>query len=499
MGNNSTPVVLLENVEKASKCCCYITYKNSDNKTTKTSGFFMKLENSKLKSGSSNNHSEHFLLTNYRDISRKLIEEKNEINIEMKSGKKFSLKLNNSKRLIKFYEEKLDTTIIEMKESDDFFNDIDYFEYENKNLTNFNNYESENIFLIQYPNEEKPYISIGKITKIKEEKIYEFKHNAGVKNNSRGAPIIRSKDCKLIGIHKRYDGLNNIGVFIGQLILDEEIKEKNRLAKQMKYNYIIQGIKFKSVCENLELLDMINMRLEKIDDISDIKGYVQAPDNSPYKNGIFKFNIKFNEFSREKFDRTNDIEWMEKPPEILFQTKIFHFEVFPDNGHVCTYFFKRWEKGRNLLQILFVIYEFFLLYETKNPYSGYSYRNFPPNYDKEFFDNCHLWVQKYALKEFPKIEYSFNSEDNIFRFIREDSDDKCVDVINIINKKKINITYDDSWTFWQFCECLKYDFNLKDLAIVAGRNVYLPKNGNININFEDIKKYTTIILIPESK
>ena len=90
----------------------------------------------------------------------------------MKSGKKFSLKLDNSKRLIKFYEEKLDTTIIEMKESDDFFNDIDYFEYENKNLTNFNNYESENIFLIQYPNEEKPYISIGEITKTEEEKIY---------------------------------------------------------------------------------------------------------------------------------------------------------------------------------------------------------------------------------------------------------------------------------------------------------------------------------------
>ena len=132
--------------------------------------------------------------------------------------------------------------------------------------------------------------------------------------------------------------MNNIGVFIGQLILDEEIKEKNRLAKQMKYNYIIQGIKFKSVCENLELLDMINMRLEKIDDISDIKGYVQAPDNSPYKNGIFKFNIKFNEFSREKFDRTNDIEWMENRPEILFQTKIFHFEVYPNNGHVAQNF-----------------------------------------------------------------------------------------------------------------------------------------------------------------
>ena len=150
--------------------------------------------------------------------------------------------------------------------------------------------------------------------------------------------------------------MNNIGVFIGQLILDEEIKEKNRLAKQMKYNYIIQGIKFKSICENLELLDMINMRLEKIDDISDIKGYVQSPDNSPYKNWIFKFNIKFNGFSREKFDRTNDIEWMENQPEILFQTKIFHFEVSPNNGHVCTYFFKHWEKGRNLLQILFVIY-----------------------------------------------------------------------------------------------------------------------------------------------
>ena len=35
------------------------------------------------------------------------------------------------------------------------------------------------------------------------------------------------------------------------------------ILKQIKYNYIIKGIKFKSVYENLELLDMINMRLEK--------------------------------------------------------------------------------------------------------------------------------------------------------------------------------------------------------------------------------------------
>ena len=68
-----------------------------------------------------NDSSSKYILTNYHVISEKSINEY--IEIEIYNGKKMNLNLNN--RYIKYFPRPKDITIIEIKNNDNIYNDIE--------------------------------------------------------------------------------------------------------------------------------------------------------------------------------------------------------------------------------------------------------------------------------------------------------------------------------------------------------------------------------------
>jgi len=96
------------------------------------------------------------------------------------------------------------------------------------------------------------------------------------------------------------------------------------------------------------LLSSIGIKLLFTEKVNEIEGFIKAPENSPYRNGIFNFLIKF------------DMDYPENKPQLKIKTKIFHAEVSND-GH-CIRFLNIWdEKNSKISLILIGLYEFFLV------------------------------------------------------------------------------------------------------------------------------------------
>ena len=133
-------------------------------------------------------------------------------------------------------------------------------------------------------------------------------------------------------------------------------------------------------------LSSIGVKILKTYDFSQIEGFIKAPDNSLYRNGIFNFIIKYNLSN-----------YPSQGPELFLKTKIFHTECSL-NGNCCISFLKDWKTENNLLGILSVLYEFFV-YQT---YSGYELpRSLFNKYNiSKFNETCQEYLDKYAYKEF---------------------------------------------------------------------------------------------------
>ena len=100
-----------------------------------------------------------------------------------------------------FTNKELDYTCIELFESDGIF---DYFKIDPK-IYDKNNLKDNDIFILQFPNDNDLSFSYGKILSLKDNIIL---HNASTDVGSSGSPIIRrSKENNIIGLH--YGGIKN--------------------------------------------------------------------------------------------------------------------------------------------------------------------------------------------------------------------------------------------------------------------------------------------------
>ena len=100
-------------------------------------GFFMKINDSKK-----------YLITNYHVISEERIND--EIVIEIHNHKTMKLKKGN--RVIKYFKRPKDITVIEIKNNDDIYKDIDFLDYDYNCVPNrYNIYENIDVFSIQHP------------------------------------------------------------------------------------------------------------------------------------------------------------------------------------------------------------------------------------------------------------------------------------------------------------------------------------------------------------
>ena len=127
-----------------------------------------------------------------------------------------SKEINLNERM-KYTNEEYNTTIIEIKESDDIKNYLELDEILINDILNNKNNNKElidkTIYLMQYPEGELS-VSFGILHDIYEEKKYNFIHKCSTRGGSSGSPILNLNN-KLIGIHK--EGIHNkynIGTFL---------------------------------------------------------------------------------------------------------------------------------------------------------------------------------------------------------------------------------------------------------------------------------------------
>ena len=224
------------------KSICKISIKMKDQKIKNGTGFFMNISNS-IK----------YLITNYHVINPDLINE--EIEIEIWNHKKKKLNLNNYN--IKYFKEPKDIAIIQIKNSDEIYKDINFLNYDRNYINGYEIYNNADVFSIQHPLGKSAACASGKIIKIYE---YEFDHNISTDYGSSGCPIILLNDninlIQIIGIHKNADKLEKIngGTFIGEIF-----KELNNelINSKIEDNYIINEIVIqdKDINKNIRILN----------------------------------------------------------------------------------------------------------------------------------------------------------------------------------------------------------------------------------------------------
>ena len=237
--------VPIEITIKAMKSICKITIENDFG-----TGFFMKIyDNGK------------YLITNHHVIFPEIINK--DIIIEIHNHRE--MKLNFNDRVIKYFPKPKDITMIEMKNYDEIYNDIEFLDYDLNYIRGYINYKDALIFSIQHPLGEGAACSSGRIISVKG---FEFTHDIGTDNGSSGSPIILfTKNINLIfviGIHKGTGFSKNInmGTFIGEIFNNDGNKEINTISNDNN-NYIIAEINIKD--------DQINKDIRIINSYEEFK------------------------------------------------------------------------------------------------------------------------------------------------------------------------------------------------------------------------------------
>ncbi len=195
--------------------------KKSENSTFKIeffgqkgTGFFFEQNISSIKY-----YNKYFLMTNNHVLNQDFFNNNTHLEIEHKN-KQIIIPLNNR---IKYTNEELDFTIIEILPTDDFFSEIKYFfTIDNYIMSNNSesNYLKKDICIFQYPNGEELSFDKGEIKSIND---YQIKHLVSTEPGSSGSPILLLNNFTIIGIHQAGGNENkedNKGIFMKNILND---------------------------------------------------------------------------------------------------------------------------------------------------------------------------------------------------------------------------------------------------------------------------------------
>ena len=219
----STELCRTKFIERPKKSICKIIIKDKEKNEFESSGtgFFLRFPNS-LKS----------LITNYHVLNPTIFQKI--IEIEIYNQKKMILNVNN--RYIKYFDKPKDVTVIEIKDYDDIYNDIEFSYCDNNYSQNgYYIYKDVDVFSIEHPLGKDSHFGYGKIIYING---YEFYHNIPTQSGSSGSPIILLNNniniIQVVGIHKKGNkqlGLN-LGTFIGEIINEINNDITNKITKE---------------------------------------------------------------------------------------------------------------------------------------------------------------------------------------------------------------------------------------------------------------------------
>lgn len=166
-----------------------------------------------------------------------------------------------------------------------------------------------------------------------------------------------------------------------------------------------------SLEKNYGFLSSIGIKLLVPKEKNKIEGFIKAPENSPYKNGIFNFELIY----------SND--YPKKGPELRFKTRIFHNECNWNNGHICIRMLNEWDSRYLLSQILSTLYEFLAVgYYSKMAIIMKQIIGW--NLIRCIFQKCQEWVDQFAYKRF-NDEYDYLFEE--YRGLKRDLDFSSTD------------------------------------------------------------------------
>ena len=225
------------------------------------------------------------------------------------------IKIDNSRKIYTSSEKEFDTTIIEIKNEDNF--DIDnMLEIDNniyKNDLN-NYYKNKTVYIIHYPNGLNSSYSHNIIKNINDDVIY---HLCATDSGSSGAPILNLQNFKVMGVHRGYEEKVNKGVVIRKPIIDFNkkilsIKQKkeielNLFKKGIEKNEISMSLRVykKDISKKVNFLynfDSINEDLNILKELNDsnTKLFINNKEFKfekyfePKKEGIYKIKLLFN-------------------------------------------------------------------------------------------------------------------------------------------------------------------------------------------------------------
>ena len=257
---------------KVLRCVCKIKFAHNS-----CSGFFMRVSD-RLK----------FL------ISMELFNNENfldkNIEIEIWNKKIMNMELNG--RFIRNFQRPKYISVIEIRETDDIYKDIEFLDYDLNYQKGYEIYKNMNIFSIHFPNGGEAVCASGKVINIYNN-IYNnnFDHNIPTNLGSGGCPILILSESinliKVIGIHYGKDNPTNLGIatFIGSIIneINKPIKNENNFKvfgnNKIFYNNGIFNNK-------INIDNNINMNNNKI-----------FKTNIPNANNITKYNNKIIPFN----------------------------------------------------------------------------------------------------------------------------------------------------------------------------------------------------------
>lgn len=167
------------------------------------------------------------------------------------------------------------------------------------------------------------------------------------------------------------------------------IKETSEFIYENKINRneILNQLKNHLPIESLGIL--------KIDDRHKIlKITIKGPKQTPYEDGIFEFEILFeNEEIKRNFLFNKGIY---EKPIVHILNKIYHLQVEPKSGRICFLMLFDWKHETSIIDLLVMIYLFFILDQNPNSPYGIDKAHLYKSDREEFDRKAREWVLLYA-------------------------------------------------------------------------------------------------------